>query len=971
MSLRGSLRGLAVSGNGSSGFRLPGRVSTVLGSTLGSLATAFTGQLSLLLSGVLAARLLGPESRGHLALLALMPMVAVPIVLFGAGSAVAYMIAKDPGATRHILKVLIIPAVLQFIVCCGFQAVGVWILVQDESSARQLAGVVTLVVGPTILVQTYGLNVIQGLQRFRSFNLLRLLPPALYTILLVSTFAFDGSSLLVVVTMWATANVIAALVIVVVTTRSIPAESRSENKPSRADILGFGAKGFLGSASPLETFRVDQLIVGLFLPPVALGLYVTSLAFTNLPRFVAQSVSVVALPHIASQPTDGQARRAMWLFFVVTAAGTALFAVAMGIGASRLVPLVFGREFSDAVRPTQILLAASALFGARRVLGEGLRGRGFPGVSTAAEITSWLCLLPALLVLAPRWELTGVAIAILLASGISLAVVMLGSFRSRGEQVESAPSSTTLWDRLPPPPGLAKVRGRFQIESRSFIATGALILCAAVGLGITGMPIIVAAGGLPFAALLATAALARRAIRRVDWRQPTGTASEPVETAPAIDDALAAPRFLYYAGASSVAFLVVRPIGFLTLSDGFFLASLLLTVVTLALQDRLTFTGLPRWLVIGTVVYAIGAAVSSLTTPSVLASLAVLVRFLYVSFAWFWLGTVLLDRLKYIRTALVCWSASAAIAGLASLIQLRLGDVIPGTSPIYGRMTGLAQHFNDLGATTALTLVPALAAAGMAASTIQRFIRWGFIVPMVLAGILLSGSVGAIAAAGLGFVVWMSLRYITLRMAGVGLIAGLAILFVLDLQRDSGGLSAGERLSGATDSTSKYCTLCSRMETNIAAWDAIQENPIVGAGPAAITSTGYEVHNILLASWFEAGILGLLGMLMLLASVGATAIRVTQAARSEDEWHVGLALLASLSAVIVIGMGQPILFQRYGWVGTALIIALAQVQRSEAARTTAGPMRSTSSFYRTAHPLRLGAHSMRAPQIAGFSSGES
>ena len=50
----------------------------------------------------------------------------------------------------------------------------------------------------------------------------------------------------------------------------------------------------------METFRLDQAVVGLFLTPAALGLYVVGLAFANLPRFIAQSVGYIAYPRINS-----------------------------------------------------------------------------------------------------------------------------------------------------------------------------------------------------------------------------------------------------------------------------------------------------------------------------------------------------------------------------------------------------------------------------------------------------------------------------------------------------------------------------------------------------------------------------------------------------------------------------------------------------------------------------------------------
>ena len=73
-----------------------------------------------------------------------------------------------------------------------------------------------------------------------------------------------------------------------------------------------------GGSPPVETYRVDQSVVALFLAPTALGYYVAALAFTNLPRFVAQSFAIVANPAIARQPTHEAATRSMWRFFWIS-----------------------------------------------------------------------------------------------------------------------------------------------------------------------------------------------------------------------------------------------------------------------------------------------------------------------------------------------------------------------------------------------------------------------------------------------------------------------------------------------------------------------------------------------------------------------------------------------------------------------------------------------------------------------------
>ena len=76
-------------------------------------------------------------------------------------------------------------------------------------------------------------------------------------------------------------------------------------------LLRFGIRGWLGTATPSEALRLDQVIVGLLLSPSALGLYVVGGSFSNLPRFIAQSVGLVAYPRIAAESDTSLAIRSL------------------------------------------------------------------------------------------------------------------------------------------------------------------------------------------------------------------------------------------------------------------------------------------------------------------------------------------------------------------------------------------------------------------------------------------------------------------------------------------------------------------------------------------------------------------------------------------------------------------------------------------------------------------------------------
>lgn len=162
--------------------------------------------------------------------------------------------------------------------------------------------------------------------------------------------------------------------------------------PPLRQILSFGVRGMIGSVSPVDDLRVDQMLVGFAAGAQPLGLYVAAASFTNLPKFVAQSVGLVAYPRIASAPGEREAwaisrRTLIRGSSLVVAVVVALLAVVPFI-----LPVLYGSEFEDSVPLAETLLVATVFLGVRRLIGEVGRGLGYPSIGSIGEIASILIL---------------------------------------------------------------------------------------------------------------------------------------------------------------------------------------------------------------------------------------------------------------------------------------------------------------------------------------------------------------------------------------------------------------------------------------------------------------------------------------------------------------------------------------------------------------------------------------------------
>lgn len=405
-------------------------VSPTARSALHSVATGVIGQGAVLVSGILVARLLGPELRGYVALLVLFPSFLSIVGGLGVPEALTYFIARDPHASRAILRSVLHLGLVQALVLCVIHALLLWLTIRDYPAAVRVAGLISLMWVPAALAIQYGFAVIQGHRRYKTLNRRRLLAPTLYSMAIIPVFTFGIDDVRVIISLWVTAYSIAAVATVTAAVLPLPASVDTVPVPGSGDMIRFGLKSFVGSTSPVETFGVDQAIIGLFLSARSLGLYVAAISFTNLPRLIGRSVGLVAYPHVAAMRDMQEAKRSIWRLFWFTVVLCTAIVTLLGVVATRLVPLLFGDAFRESVPLVRVLLIGALFFGARRVLGDGLRGAGYPMANTIAEVCSWAWLIPSLAVLAPRWGTGGVAVALTSASLVGLVVLVFIAHRT-------------------------------------------------------------------------------------------------------------------------------------------------------------------------------------------------------------------------------------------------------------------------------------------------------------------------------------------------------------------------------------------------------------------------------------------------------------------------------------------------------------------------------------------------------------
>lgn len=403
--------------------RLTGRLREITGGpTRHNLAGAVAIQGALLVSGVLSARMLGPTNRGYLALLTTFASTLVQLGAVGISLSATYHLASRRIHGHQILPLLRRPAAAQLAgLTAAYTLIAVsYTLIADAPIlAAALVGILQI---PASLLADYGIALALGARRHALASALRAVAPVALAVLVTLLFVADAGTLLAVECAVVASALLGGALAFARGAKAagvLRADSslldEMEFAEARRELLSFGRRGYVGYLSPTDSFRLDQLAVGLLLSPAALGIYVVGAAFTNFPRLVALNVGLSSTAEIASiEPGEAQRsaiRRAV--------RRTALLLTAISIGLAAviplLIPLLFGSEFSDAVAVGEVLIVAAWFMCMKRVSVDLLRGAGELTQGTRAEAINLIVFLalgiPAGLVAGEVAVAAGLAVA--------------------------------------------------------------------------------------------------------------------------------------------------------------------------------------------------------------------------------------------------------------------------------------------------------------------------------------------------------------------------------------------------------------------------------------------------------------------------------------------------------------------------------------------------------------------------------
>ncbi|MBL8152903.1 MAG: flippase [Anaerolineae bacterium] len=379
-----------------------------------------------LVISILLARGLGTENRGAYAVVIVFAAIGVTFLNGGIGVALTYYLAKQELSLLTAVHLSLFLSTVTSLI--GLAVGGALIALFHEAVFPGIAVhllLIGLVIIPTTLFRDNLQVIFLGLQDFRAYNLIGLIP---YTLILIFTLALvwglrlgvEGALL---------ANVIghgaSLLATFLLVRRRLPSGERifpvKFTLAQARQMITFGLLVHLSNVIVYFNYRADIFLLNLLTSRVSVGLYDVAVTLGERIWLLSSAVSTVIFPRIASLQTDQErqqvtpivTRYVFWFVLIVAA-------IVYGIAEWGVI-FIYGAEFQGAAVVLRLLLPGIILESISKILANDIAGRGRPQLNALLATTASAINIAANLILIPRIDLLGSA----LATSISYSVLAL------------------------------------------------------------------------------------------------------------------------------------------------------------------------------------------------------------------------------------------------------------------------------------------------------------------------------------------------------------------------------------------------------------------------------------------------------------------------------------------------------------------------------------------------------------------
>ena len=392
--------------------------------TVQTIGSRLVVQLINAFTGIMTARALLPAGRGQLAAIVLWTTLLPSVTTFGVPSSLLYFLRSRPESKRDLISTGITLTALLSVLSSIVAVLLMPHLLHKYPHWAVRDAQWLMIAAPFYSLSYAGRAILEGHEDFKGSNLSQIMNSGgtligLFVLLLLHQLHVFSAAICYVGAIVAVCWILFA---------RLPKHMSDPVRPSFKGakvLLSYGVRSYWIDLLGTLSVQVDQVLVVSLLTPADMGLYVVMLSLSRTANVFQNGVTAVLFPKATGQKPDrireltGRAGR---VSFVMTACAT----FSVGVLGPTLLRIFYGKDYTTASTCLRLLLVEVTLSGLVFILAQAFMALDHPGTVSLLQGFGLTLSLPLMLVLIPRFGITGAAIALLLSTTARLCLICAG-----------------------------------------------------------------------------------------------------------------------------------------------------------------------------------------------------------------------------------------------------------------------------------------------------------------------------------------------------------------------------------------------------------------------------------------------------------------------------------------------------------------------------------------------------------------
>ena len=375
---------------------------------------------------IILARVLGPTGKGIYSLILLIPTLMLTLGSFGIESANVYFIGSRKYKTQDVaFNSLVLSFLLGIILILIFWIISQFDFFQKFIHSNQISPfylwLVVLII-PLSLLSSFFRNILRGKGDIKNYNKIRILESVILLLGIIVFLLMFQKNIFGAILSYLL-SIAGACLFSIFLVKKIAKIRFFLNKNLLKDSAVYGGKVYLANALSFLNYRLDMLLIAMFLVPAAVGLYSIAVGIAEKLFMISGALATVLFPKVSaisnSEANNLTPRISRHTFFIIIIASLLL-----AILANPLIKIFFGENFLPSVLRLLILLPGIIAFGLGGVLAADLSGRGRPEFAFYSSLACLIVNIILNIILIPRWGISGAAFASTVSYWIDTLVIL-------------------------------------------------------------------------------------------------------------------------------------------------------------------------------------------------------------------------------------------------------------------------------------------------------------------------------------------------------------------------------------------------------------------------------------------------------------------------------------------------------------------------------------------------------------------